>query len=108
MANLKKQLFQSVEQAVAHEQGRGKEARERIIRVKPLLTFDYRRIKKLRKRLGMTQVVFSSVIGVNKKTVEAWEAGRNLPSGAASRVLELLEKDNQLVERFELVSRGGS
>ena len=33
-------------------------------------------------------------------TVEAWEAGRNAPSGAARNLLYLVDKDHSLVERL--------
>lgn len=37
-------------------------------------------------------------MGVSKKTVEAWELGRTHPTGAAYRLLEILEqgKENEL------------
>ena len=33
------------------------------------------------------------------KTVEAWEAGTNTPSGVASRLFQIIEKDPALVTR---------
>jgi len=39
------------------------------------------------------------------KTVEAWEAGTNKPSGVANRMLELLNRDNTLFERYSIVAR---
>jgi putative transcriptional regulator len=40
---------------------------------------------------------------VSKKTVEAWESGRNEPQGPAQRILMLLEKDNKFLEKYELI-----
>ena len=34
------------------------------------------------------------------KTVEAWESGRNIPMGPASRVLDLLSEDKTVADRF--------
>lgn len=50
-------------------------------------------IKAIRKAAGVTQKLFAKYFGVSCKTVEAWEAGRNKPSGPSSRLLGLL--DNQ-------------
>ena len=53
----------------------------------------------------MSQNVFASYIGVSCKTVEAWESGKNHPSGAASRLLNMMEINNNLVEEFPFVKR---
>ena len=45
---------------------------------------------------------------VSDKTVEAWEAGTNHPSGAASRILSMMEMDKELVTRFPFVSNVAS
>lgn len=51
--------------------------------VLPLKEYEATDIKKIRNDIGATQVVFASIMGVSKKTVEAWEAGRNKPDGPA-------------------------
>ena len=43
---------------------------------------------------------------MTKKTVEACEAGTNHPSGAASRILNMMEMDTELVEKYPLVQCG--
>ena len=43
------------------------------------------------KDAGVTQSLFAKYFGVSARTVEAWEAGRNKPSGPSSRLLELLQ-----------------
>ena len=49
--------------------------------VLPLKEYEATDIKKIRNDIGATQVVFASIMGVSKKTVEAWEAGRmDLPA----------------------------
>ena len=42
-------------------------------------------------------------MGVSLKTVEAWEAGTNHPSGAASRILSMMEMDADLINNFPFV-----
>ena len=51
--------------------------------VLPLKEYEATDIKKIRNDIGATQVVFASIMGVSKKTVEAWEAERNKPDGPA-------------------------
>lgn len=41
-------------------------------------------------KLHLSQNVFASVLNVSLKTVQAWEQGRNVPSGPALRLLSLL------------------
>ena len=52
----------------------------------------------------MSQKTFASYMGVSDKTVEAWEAGTNHPSGTASRILSMMEMDKDLVIKFPFVS----
>ena len=52
----------------------------------------------------MSQRVFADYIGVSNKTVEAWEAGTNQPSGSASRILNMMELNNNVVVEFPFVA----
>ena len=76
--------------------------RNKII-VEPVKEYKAEEVKRIRNSIGMSQKVFASYIGVSGKTVEAWEAGTNRPSGAASRILSMIEKDKDLVTRFPFV-----
>lgn len=60
--------------------------------------------KKIRTSTGMSQKIFASYMGVSDKTVEAWEAGTNHPSGAASRLLSMMEIDEDLIIKFPFVN----
>ena len=51
----------------------------------------------------MSQKSFASYLGVSEKTVEAWEAGINHPSGAASRILSMMEMDSDFTEKYPFV-----
>ncbi len=74
------------------------------VTVEPVKVFDADEVKKIRKATGMSQKTFAGYLGVSGKTVEAWEAGTNHPSGAASRLLSMLEMDSTLIVRFPFVS----
>lgn len=79
-------------EAIAYEKGELK-AKTTKLTVMPVDTFDPGEIKAIRNDTGLTQVLFAKYMGVSVKTVEAWEAGRNHPDGAACRLLSLTRRD---------------
>lgn len=52
--------------------------------------------------LGMTQVTFALFMGVSKKTVEAWESGRNMPDGPARRLLTVAQENPEITRKFRI------
>ena len=60
--------------------------------VLPIKTFSAEDIKKIRKKTHTTQGFLANWLGVSKKTVQAWEAGRNIPNGTSARLLALLDE----------------
>ena len=48
-------------------------------------------IKAIRKKTGLNAEKFGAMVGVGKKTVEAWEQGVRNPSGPAKKILESME-----------------
>lgn len=86
------QIKAGLEEAIAYEQGT-LNAKTTRLSVKPLKRYDAAQIKAIRKSTGLTQVTFAHYMGVSPKTVEAWEAGRNHPEGAACRLLALTQND---------------
>ena len=62
-------------------------------------------IKETRKMLGMSQGVFAVVLGVSKKTVESWEAGRYNPDGAARRLITIMQSDPKFPEKYGILQR---
>ena len=76
-------------------------------RIAPLYIHNSDEIKEIRIQQNMTQRIFAEALGVSVKTVEAWEAGTNSPSGVASRMLELLKQDNSLFEKYSIVAKAG-
>lgn len=101
-------IMQGLTEALEHAEGKGK-ARTALVKaktVKPLKEYRPEEIKKIRNDLGMTQVIFAGFMGVSAKTVEAWEAGRNMPDGPARRILEMVRSDPQLPEKYNIVISG--
>lgn len=49
-------------------------------------------IRRIRKDANVSQAVFAGVLNVGKATVAAWERGGKEPSGAALKLLDLVER----------------
>lgn len=63
----------------------------------PIRGYEAKEIKDIRNALGMTQAVFATFMGVSKKTVEAWESGRNMPDGPARRLFAIIQAAPDIV-----------
>ena len=81
-----------LEEAVAYEKG-PLSARTTTLSISPVARYRPEEIKEIRHSTGLTQRLFAEYMGVSIKTVEAWEAGRNHPEGAACRLLSLTKND---------------
>jgi putative transcriptional regulator len=75
----------------------------RSVTVVPVKDYSAEEVKEIRKSTGMTQKLFAEYMGVSDKTVEAWEAGTNRPSGPSSRMLSLMEENSSFVEEYPFV-----
>lgn len=100
--NVFESIMTGLNEAVEYEKGRGK-ARTVQLTVAPVPDFTAEEIKAIRRSLKMTQSTFAALMGVSKKTVEAWEAGTNIPRGTARRMLGLLKSDNAIPSKYKLV-----
>lgn len=45
-----------------------------------------------RKKSGMSQTEFASLLGVSVRTLQEWEQGRRQPSGAAKTLISIAER----------------
>lgn len=97
-------IMQGLEEAIAYNEGKIK-ARTNTITITPVPDFEANEIKNIRNELGMTQVLFAGFMGVSTKTVEAWEAGRNMPDGPARQILSMLKADPALPQRFNIIAK---
>ena len=92
-------LMESLEDAAAFAQG--DPSRVRVVEVDdPVPAYEAKDVARTRSDLNLSQRALASVLGVSVRTVEAWEAGRNVPSGAARHLLFLLDSDHSLVQRL--------
>lgn len=103
MSNVSESILQGLTEAVQWSQGK-LSCRTQTLQIEPVKGYDAAEVKKIRTNLNMTQSSFAQCMGVSKKTVEAWESGKNTPAGAASRLLSLVEKDPQILQNFCHVS----
>ena len=78
--------------------------KRRCIRFTSVAQFTAVEIKEIRKAAGLSLGAMASYMGVSQKTVEAWESGRNHPTGPALRLLELLKNDKDLALSFIEIS----
>ena len=95
------ELMTSLEDAAAFAQG--DTSRARVVEVEvddPVPEYKAADVARTRQALNLSQRALASVLGVSTRTVEAWEAGRNVPSGAARHLLFLLDGDHSLVQRL--------
>ncbi len=69
------------------------------MRIEPVKELSGEDVKEIRRTANLTQRTLAEFLGVSTKTVEAWESGRNVPSGPACRILAMIAMDPTLPER---------
>lgn len=94
-------LIEGLKDAVAHERGEKKLRTTEIEIPGPAPKWTSNQIRKLRKEIyEMSQTTFAATLNVTASTVRAWEQGQKTPSGAAARLLEILEKDQTILDKI--------
>ena len=54
---------------------------------------------RIRRRIRMSQSQFAAYIGVSVRTIQEWEQGRVMPSGAARAFLTVIDREPDAVRR---------
>ena len=103
MSELYNRIMAGLEEALDDAALEKKKLKRRVVTIIPVKKYTALEIKSIRNAVGMSQKNFAGYLGVSEKTVEAWEAGINIPSGTASRLLMMLEMDGDLVNKFPFV-----
>jgi len=98
---LGQELVAGLQEAGAHARGQKKLRTYTLEIPEPAKVWRKEQIAELRKRrFGMSQPVFASLLSVTASTVRAWEQGLKSPSGAARRLLELAEIEPEVFSRL--------
>jgi len=58
----------------------------------PPKTYKAKDIRRIREEANYSQAVFSKILNVSVKTIQAWESGERIPSHIALRLLEIVDK----------------
>lgn len=106
MKSVYESIMTGLNEAIEDAQSEGKKLNRRTVTIIPVKEYGAEQVRNIRNSVGMSQSTFAGYLGVTKKTVEAWEAGTNHPSGAASRILNMMEMDTELVEKYPFVQCG--
>lgn len=103
MGKVYESIMAGLSEALEDAKQSEKKLQRRIVTIVPVKEYKAAEVQKIRKTTGMSQKLFASYMGVSEKTVEAWEAGTNRPSGAASRILSMMEMNENLIKDFPFV-----
>ncbi len=95
-------ILKGLDEAVKISSGK-MNARRHKVSILPTEAFSNQEIKNIRVNLKLTQASFAEVVGVNVKTVEAWEKGTNSPNGPARRLLAILKSEPEIVSKLHLI-----
>ena len=86
-----KDLKGALEEAIAHKNN----CKLRSIEIEipePPAEYKPKDIKKIRKKNHYSQSSLAMVLNVSVRTVQSWESGQRIPSHAALRLLEIVDK----------------
>ncbi|MFN0192552.1 MAG: helix-turn-helix domain-containing protein [Aestuariivirga sp.] len=92
MSKAFEKIMRGLEDARAYAQGKPK-AGTKVYKVK----VDRTDVAALRMRQKLTQAQFAELLGTSLGTIRKWESGERSPSGAAARLIRLLEAKPKVV-----------
>lgn len=103
MSNVYESIVAGLAEAIEDAKCKEKKLKRRMVTILPVKEYEAAEIKAIRQSTGLSQKLFAGYMGVSDKTVEAWESGKNKPSGVASRLLTMMEMDKELTKVFPFV-----
>ena len=89
-------VMEGLNEALAYE--KGVPSKETISRKRSLPDID---VAQIRNSLSLTQKAFAAVLGVSKRTVEAWECGKSNPTPTAKKLMFLISQDHSLILKLQ-------
>lgn len=92
-------IIAGLNDAISFEKGK-KILKTTIINIPdPAPKWDSHDIVHIRKKIfGVSQPIFASILSVTASTVRAWEQGLKKPSGAASRLIQILKSSPDVLQ----------
>ena len=98
--NLFESIKNGLEESLEYEKGNSASVKVRKVKIEPILQYKAQEIKDIRLKANLSQSAFANFMGVSKKTVEAWEAGTNIPQGSSQRLLEIISRDLTILHQY--------
>lgn len=102
--NFEALLLESAGQALAIARGEAAPSRQttrtrtaREVTARPAAAYTAERVKRVRRKLKLSQPVFAEALNVSAATVRAWEQGARTPEGPSRRLLEVAERHPDVV-----------
>ena len=96
-----KDIKTGLKDAIAHKKGKLDLRSVSIEIPEPPSEYQAKEIKKIREKNHYSQGYFAKVLNVSVKTVRSWESGQRVPSHAALRLLEIVDKGIYRPELFK-------
>ena len=92
MSKLFIKLKAGLEDAIAHSKGKLDLRTHDVVLPEPPAHYKAKEIKRIREDYKYSQSIFARVLNVSVKTIQSWETGKRVPSQAALRLLEIIDK----------------
>ena len=111
MRRKKRELFDELMTGVSAMRARreGKlTLRTHQVDVRPLPRVTAAMVRDTRKRLNMSQRVFSRKLRINPRTLERWEHGRSKPNDQAAALILLVRRFPDTLDRLDLIGTSRS
>lgn len=91
--NIGDELIKAMSEALAHARGEKSGARVSKFRTPAVA------VKSIRRKVGLKQDDFASLLGVSVSGLRKWEQGQRRPHGAALTLLRVMDLEPQVVAR---------
>jgi putative transcriptional regulator len=106
--NIFDEALVSLQEAIEYEKGdagKGCLVVRELKPVSPLKEYTGEDIKRIREAHNYTQSYFGALLGVSLKCVQSWEYNMSRPNGSARRIISLVEKGEDFLEKAEIITR---
>jgi len=92
-------IIEGLSDVIQYEKGRKKLRSTALEALDPAPTWSSKDIVDMRHKVfNVSQPVFANILSVQASTIKAWEQGRKKPSGAASRLLQIIRSYPDIIQ----------